>query len=512
MRRFVVRPFFWLLAILAIVVLAATLLLRSEFLRQRAQALLVAQLREALARDATVGELQFTLLPLSIEVKDLVIPGRTASDPPLVSVARVRVEGQWEGIRTSAPTLSEVVAERPRVDLRTYPDVSTNLPEFAGGGETRRSLEVRVHAPLLHAGRFRLNDEEIPPDLVADAVHRRLVRAKRGNLRGDVIVERVDLSLPNAHPIPVAISASVLLGASGLQVENGHVRAPGLTATAAGTVGWGDATSRGELRFNVDAASSTLQELGYITDQVSADALHSEGSVWWGAPPESAPGAAVPVDSAHRWGVAATVTAPRAVVLGRQVEDLQATGTVDRDRVNADIRRATYHGGAVTGKMIIDLASDGYPADLKLAVSGAEVAPLLLEQGVPFSGVAGKATGNFGYRFKFLGGAAGSGEADARIEPMAAGPHQIAMGGAAALHIDRGVLALDSVDLSAPAQHLTGSGRYDIARGRGAFDFSVETDSVGDLAPVVPVATPQLWLPSAGRGTLSAHLGLEPEG
>ena len=82
-RRWVVRPLVWSLALLALLVVAAVLLLRSAFLRERAAALLVARLQEYLGRQVEVGRVEAGLLPLELVIHDLVVPGESVPARPL---------------------------------------------------------------------------------------------------------------------------------------------------------------------------------------------------------------------------------------------------------------------------------------------------------------------------------------------------------------------------------------------------------------------------------------------
>ncbi len=513
-RRFVVRPFFWLLAVLAVLVLAIVALLQSDFLRRRAQALLVAQLTEITGRVVSAGPVRLSLMPLSVEVEDLVIPGRNAGEPPLATIARLRIAGEWEGLSGTVLRLSEVVIERPRFDLRIYPDGSTNLPDLPESGGGRRQLEVRLDALLVHAGEFSLNDQAIPLDLDAHQVHARLVRARGGKLRGDAIVERVGLVLPHARPIPVSVSGSIVLGPAGIEIESGRARAPGLEATASGPIGWG-AAHRGDLRFAADGSTSILKQLGYIGDNIVADAWHADGSVWWGARPAgvgalaAAPGApSAGPDAEKHWGVSGSLRAPRAFLFGRNVEAVDASATVDDEGVRIALAHAVYHGGDARGTMNIGFGGDTYPADLKVHVDGSEAQPLLAEQGVPFTALAGRVAGDFEYRFTFEDPVHGTGGGKAQVSAGPAAPGQISLGGDAALRIERGVLALDTLALSSARQKVTGSGRLDLGTLVGGFDFAVDSSDVGELVPLVPVGPGQLWLPQSGRGQVSAHLDL----
>ncbi|HZI64831.1 MAG TPA: hypothetical protein VFE44_08620, partial [Thermoanaerobaculia bacterium] len=108
-RRWVVRPFIWALALVALAALGVGLALRSELLRERGRALLMAQLREVLARDVRVGSLRLELLPLSIELRDVVVPGEAPGDPDFAAIERILIEGDFRGLRQPVLRLRTVL-------------------------------------------------------------------------------------------------------------------------------------------------------------------------------------------------------------------------------------------------------------------------------------------------------------------------------------------------------------------------------------------------------------------
>src|SRR5204863_198369 len=83
---------------------------------------------------------------------------------------------------------------------------------------------------------------------------------------------------------------------------------------------------------------------------------------------------------------------------------------------------ALYHGGETRGSMEIGFGGETYSADLKVQVDGSEASPLLAEQGVPFTALAGRVVGDFAYRFTFEDPVHGTGGGKAQVTAAPALP------------------------------------------------------------------------------------------
>ena len=80
-RRWVVRPFIWGLFFLILVVAVAWLFLESSYAHERAAKMVIARTSELLGRRIQVRRIDYSLIDLSFEMYDLVIPGPAPNTP-----------------------------------------------------------------------------------------------------------------------------------------------------------------------------------------------------------------------------------------------------------------------------------------------------------------------------------------------------------------------------------------------------------------------------------------------
>lgn len=494
LRRWLVRPLVWTLAILAVLGWLVSFLLDSDFLRQRGRALVVARLSEALGRPVEVGSVELRLVPLTVELVDLRIPGPRPQDPPLAVVPRVRVEGEIESIRRGVLRLREITLERPELVLEVHADGTTNLPSL-GGGVGGAGFEVRLDAVRVIDGGLRLDEQRVPLDFAARAVRAHLVGARGGELGGQVAAQEIELRLPKARPYPFSLSGRVRLGAKGLVVESARLVGAEIAASGHGAVHW---KPQLDGRFEVigETSNDFFERLGYLHGEVQARP-HFEGVVGWGPQGFLAKGRFASAEAAF---------------VGRHLEAVQGSIAVDAHAVRVEVERGTYHGGSMAGSFVVTLGVNGVPADLAVHVENADLVPLLREQQVPIEFVAGRASGDFTYHFTFEDTVHGSGRGDATVVEAVPVGRELALAGAAALSIERGQLHLERVDLHSPTETVHVEGRLDIPRVAGSFDIHVESTALGELAVVLPPSVaepPPLWFPTRGGGTADVALGLE---
>src|SRR5512140_3278867 len=107
-RRFVVRPFVWLLALLAILVFAARVFLASDLARSRAREFTAARLSEALGRRVTIDRVDFELVPLRVALFGVEVAGDRPGEPPLLRLAEGDVEADFEGLSSRVLELRKV--------------------------------------------------------------------------------------------------------------------------------------------------------------------------------------------------------------------------------------------------------------------------------------------------------------------------------------------------------------------------------------------------------------------
>lgn len=495
LRRWVVRPLFWLLALAAVVGWLGSRLLDSDFLHERERQLVVVRLREALGRQVEVGRVELRLMPLGVEITDLRIPGPQPQDPPLAVVPRLRIDGELPGLRGGVLRLREVTLERPQIFLDVRPDGSTNLPVLAGGSGGGGRFEVRLDALRVENGEMRLAEQQVPLDFAARAVRLNLVGARGGELGGEVVAQEIELRLPRANPYPFSLSGRVRLSARGIQIDSARVVGPDVSATAHGTVAW-KPKPEGKIDLVGEVSSAAFVRLGYLRDEVRADP-HFEGAVRWGA---------------GTWSAEGRFAAAEAVFVGRKVEALEGKITAGPGSIRVEAERARAYGGKATGSFEVTLGKPGPSARLKVHVDDADVVPLLAEEHVPIAFVAGRASGDFEYGFRFDDAAHGSGRLDASLAAAPPVGRQVALEGPVGLTIDKGMLRLAGIRLRSPSEAVEVEGALDLQPVSGAFTVHIESTDLGELAVVLPpgVATPPpLWFPTHGAGTADVSLALE---
>ena len=129
-RRWVVRPFFWGLLLLVLLISGSWLFLQSRLARQKALERAVAAASQYLHRDVKIGSVDFTLFPAAIELRDVVIPGPRPSDPPVLRAPFASLQMSVQDLRGHVFDIDEIEVSHPEVYLQLNPDGTSNLPDF----------------------------------------------------------------------------------------------------------------------------------------------------------------------------------------------------------------------------------------------------------------------------------------------------------------------------------------------------------------------------------------------
>ncbi|HZI64014.1 MAG TPA: hypothetical protein VFE44_04490, partial [Thermoanaerobaculia bacterium] len=501
-RRWVVRPFIWALALVALAALGLGLVLRSELLRERGRALVMAQLREVLARDVRVGSLRLEVLPLSIELRDVVVAGEAPGDPAFAEIERILIEGDFRGLRQPVLRLRTVLVERPRLHILLREDGTDNVPRLRTRGGGRRRLELKIDALTVRDGSLELGERRLPLDLRARAVQARLLGAADQLLAGDVVAQEVEVTLPEARPYAFTFAARAEIDRGRIAITRGRVAGPDLQGRIAGTVTWG---AERVARFHAEAEGSSdlFVRLGYVNEQEpqAQGPFRLRGDFVW---------------TPEVWSYEADVSSAGLTLLGRPLTDLRGQLSGDRKRLLFALDQARYHGGQVKGLLSMDLTSQARETALDLAFEGVDAVGLLADQEIPVEAVSARVRGTFNYRFRFREPETGSGAADLRLLAGPPAPRRLAVSGVVPLRFERGVVRSESIRLSAPGQEITAGGSYDIGTRRGRFEWTIETENAAPLAVLLPPPPPgepaPLWLPTAGAGVIAGTLHLAPDG
>jgi TamB, inner membrane protein subunit of TAM complex len=555
-RRWVVRPFVWVLLLVLTLAAANVLFLDSRFARESAADLLRGELSDALSREVALGAVDFHLWTFtpSFEVRDLTIPGPARGDPAVLRLPMGRLSLSWRALSERRLEIQQLDLDRPQLYLRFNPDGTNNLPRLRPRPANQpRRVELAIDRLLVQNGTFQLNERRARLDLQARALWARLTdaglaaklaaraaaagaalpRAARGaapapgpgagarpaaggapsppggarpaaagavpgaggGLLLDFLVAAQDvvLRLPDARPYPLALSASGRLDSDRLRIAAARLSGPDLALRVEGAIGW-----RGEnevdLGVTAQMAAGWLNRVGYLQEPIDGAAA-IDGRFTF---------------RHESWEYSGQLRAPRIVVLRRDFRDLAADFRGGRQRLAVDVRRALYAGGELSGPVLVETGADpgprgtGRPVELDLAIRGLAVQPFLADlfprqfagPGPPVVQLASRASGQLRYRFQSSQWRLGTGRAELAVAAApagTAGARGLPLAGGLPLRLAGGALTADSVVITAPGQEATVTGfSFDLRRDSGRLDYRLVSRDAGALAPLFPPGKPRL--------------------
>jgi len=483
----------------------------SPFARSRLATLVTARLSEALGRPVRLRDARIGLLPLEIEVHDLVIPGRNAKEPPFAEVPVLRIQASWRALRERVLDLEQIEALRPTVRLDFAADGSTNLPPFGrGGGGGRSRFSLALDRVLVQDGILVLNERVLPLSLEARGVWGRVMGPSPQHLSALATVQDVELRLPDAQPYHLAASLKGLIEPSLVTIENYRLSGPDLNVHGAGTYSWKDHRNVFDLGLEGRGDAALVGRLGYLADPLTG-AVTFEGRV--GVDPE-------------KWGWQLDLAAPAVLYGGgggegrkpREIYDVSARAIGGAKSVDVAIEHARYAEGKVAGQVKVDLTQKGpgKPIAIDLDFEQLDVARFLAAEGLDLA-VASRGAGTFVYRAKANDLLGGSGDIGVRLAAAPGkgpgGPLPVA--GDLPLTIEHGVLSSPGFRLTAPSVAAEGTASYDLERAKGTVSARLTTADLAAAARLIPPsassapgAGPEIWRPTAGRGTAQIDLGV----
>jgi translocation and assembly module TamB len=501
-RRWVIRPVVWGLLFVVLALAALLLFSQSELAHRRAAALVVARLSETLGRQVKVGGVDYDLFPLAFELHDVVVPGARPGEPPFAVVPVIRIQATWRDLQKRVLQLEQIEVLRPRVNVVFFPDGTTNVPTLRGREGGKQRFEVRIGRVLVQDGRLRVDQQELPLELDARAVWGRMTGREPDILDGLVTAQQVVVTLPDARPYRLSLSARGSFSPGVIRIDVGRFSAPEVRGTVAGAYEWEGTKKSLGLDLEASGLAQLANALGYAEEPLEGP-FTTRGRL---------------VMDGTSWRFAGGIASQQIATLGRVFRDVKADLTVEPGSVVAENAHAHYAGGTVRGRVVVDADAEtpegaGQPIELDLDLAGLDLASLLEDQGMPLPGAAARISGPFEYRFLSADALAGSGAATLRLEGTAgaepAGRRVLPISGMVELAIRDGVVSTEGARLTAPEQTLSASGSYSLPAGRGRFELRLETGDLGRLAVMVPLeGEPPAWLPTAGRGEATGTLSI----
>lgn len=518
-RRWVVRPVVWVLAVVLLALAAAALYVRSEQFEARVEALVEEQASRALGREVRLEGLELWLLGLGAEARDLRVAGETEGDPPILTARRVSVDLSLLDLSLDLSRgvfrIDRLAVLEPRFELRRAVDGSLNLPRF-GDGEGDGRFEVQLGHLLVEDGVFVYDDEEIPLELEAVGVLGQLFGGgaftPEDPYRVRLSARSMETRLPEAEALQEGVLAPrVSLDASiypdRLELASGRLEAPGAEVELSGRVRWAGTE---EVQFGVvgRVEPDWANRLGYLEEPLSGAAVRFDGQVAW---------------DPLTWSWGGSLETAHLEFLERSFQEVSGSVTGDDRGVRVEVGTARHAGGELSGEVDVGLAegeAPGRPVRVELRARGLALRQILDRLDLPLDDLAGQLSGELKYRFSSAAPQSGSGRGELRLSRARRPGDRLAAAGTATVRVEAGVLTVDAARVEAPGQRLRADLVYDLPAGWGALRYRIRTTDLGTLATVLPVEPEELgaageqpvWWPREGRGTLAGTLDLGPGG
>ncbi|MCP4664018.1 MAG: hypothetical protein GY856_52210 [bacterium] len=500
-----VRPFFWTVAVLAVLISVAQLLLDTRGVRQWAAGTISERLGDYLDRPVAIADVSFELIPMTIEVWGLTIGGPPGCEEPFLEVPWAEIDADLEALRQKVIRLREIRVERPRIRVLYLPDGRHNILRLRRKRRGPPRFEVHIDRVAVDKAELLLDQESIRLSLTAEALRGRLLGRGDRHVAGQVVGQNVVVRLPNARPLQVAVSGQLSVERGRVGIETAKLSAPGFSATVDGSCGWPREAPQDklcQLRVRGKTRGEVLAALGYFAD-LRGD-LEFTGNVTW------RPGS---------FGWRSRITAPEIELWDRRIEDLTGILAADRHGARFALEGASYGGGELDGAINydIDLTAGRAAARRTMTVDlnfrDVTIDNLLADQRIPAGECAARLHGHVLYRFPMSRARRGSGHGEVEVteDPALSG---LPLSGAFPLRIADGLVRSESISLHSARQSALASGWYDLERERGLYEYEIASADLAQLAALLPFEQQEepllLWLPTAGEGEIAGSLHLQP--
>jgi len=540
-RRRLARLALWTLAALALLLALAVFLGGGPWARERVRRLAEARLSEYFGRQVTVGSVAYGAAPLHVEAENVVIPGAREGEPPFARLPFVRVEASVAGFFNPRLNVDQVEAQAPEIHLLFYDDGGNNLPRFGSGGDGG-GVEVHVGRVTVDEGSVYFGDRRVPVSFDAAPVRATLagdaaVPLPEKHLEATVVAQDLNARLPDAVPWGGSASARGVLSPGRVEITAGRVQGPDLSARFAGVYLFGDGETgggtvggNGQIEIDAHGSAALANRLGYLEEPIDGS-FHFAGQV-----------DLAPSGTTYR----GRFDSPEIRFLSRRFTAVEAALRGDPAALSVDVERAGHAGGALTGRVEVELgggdavlsvaaatsaapqgrgaeAEGGRPVTLRAHAEDLAVAALVhdLDLGSsPVGALRGRLDADLVYRFVSDHPRQGDGSGTLRVDAVSSRAGGLKVAGRIPLTVRGGVVRSDGAELTAPGQRLTASGSWDLDAEAGSFTYALASERLGVLAGAlaaqmgVAAEPPPAWLPSAGTGTVdgSAEVSLGANG
>ena len=459
--------------LLLFLALASYAVWKSERFQNLVQGVSQARLTEALGRPVTFHTVDFRVFPPSIRVADV----RVANDPRLpgsfLTAEEVSIGGGVSLVGQEL-RLGRIRALRPHIALVQFPDGTWNLPpklsgpSRPGGG----GVSIKIGSVLIQEGIFELDGRKTAISGRMEDFASELTSRPGNRYHGAMLARRTTLRIADSEPLVAAMSVRFDLDPK-LGVTVDDLRLEGK---------FGRLEAQGALEH-----PSRLGAIFSARGDVSIDEIERVFHVDLGFSGQARVSARLEIPYGRPFRIAGRVEAPRVAADPFLLEDIAASVTATPEALVAEIDRASYAGGRVTGTLRIgNLVSK--PQLFTLAVDGRTIS---LERffgdiGLKGVGLSGNAAATLALRWGAAGIMRADGGGTLRIEPGPAssivrGRFGVPTAGGGPIAIAGGRIGFEGVTVRLPQSTVDLAGGIRIGQWQPDFDFKLRSRDLSEI-------------------------------
>ena len=229
-----------LLALIVIAGGAGILFLRSHYFADYALRKIVDDVNDATGGRAEIRNLDFDLSTLTAHLYDVTVHGTEGSDrAPLLHVDKLTVGLKIQSVLRHKITLSELLIERPDVNLLVTSNGKSNLPQPRSSQSSSNTnvFDLAVRHAVLSRGEINYNDQQTPldadlHDLNIDIHFNPLTTSYSGSLAYD----NGHLRYAKYQPLPHDLIAAFNATPSGLSLDSAKLKVASSTVSLRATL------------------------------------------------------------------------------------------------------------------------------------------------------------------------------------------------------------------------------------------------------------------------------------
>jgi len=498
LRRWLLRPLGWGIATVAVLIFLLQLFLDTRHARNWIRETLEEVLTERLEREVTIGEIEFQLLPLEVQIWDGTVGGLEPDDPAFLEIPWGAVDASLFALQHRDVRLRRIRVERPVIRFQYFESGRHNVLDFRRKNSRPRRWDYFIDRLEVEKALIVLDQERIELSLSGDALRGEFRGLGEMHLEGRAMAQRIEVRLRDAEPQAVSLAATLGFTRGRFELLEAQISNSELDALGSGYCVWTPGQRAGRkcsFELEGETRGSLLSSLGYFRDLEGPVAF--DGTLDWR--PDAV-------------GWRSRMRSPELLAWNRRLRELEGVLSADRYGLRFELEKARYAGGTLSGEIGYEAREDGQPIDVDLDFDGLELDALLEDQEIPVEGLGARLGGRLRYRFDRLEPRRGDGQGEIALEPD---PEKgLPLSGAFPVRIDAGVVVTESLAARSARQSLLAGGFYDLERQRGLYDYEIASADVVELSELFPF-TPDyrreaLWLPRAGEGELEGTLYLEP--